>query len=458
MRINALAGFSAWLQGKEALTAVRRLTPRAITQAIPPRVRFNISVIIFVLAFALRLAMMVSLERPPDLYDNEMHRASRALARTGTLADPYACQTGPTAHVAPGYAAVLAMIYRTSGHPGVWIGVLTSLASALTYALLPWLTEAIGLWRGIGISAGLLGAGFPWLPGLEARGPWEAPWVACLLIIAVGFTARGYSVAAGFAWGVAFLFGPALLPVFIMLLARQRAKRFGIVVATIAFAVVAPWVVRNYMQFGRVFWIRSNMGLELQVSNNSGARPNGFENLRRTQSFAAHPSHSYAACAMMHEMGEGPYMDTQMRVALRWITGHFVEFARLTVVRAMYFWNPPYGTLPRRIALFIITLLGVVGAVLASQRNLFASGLFFGVILGFPLMFYVIQADPRYRAPIHPVILVAAMVTIHRILRGLTRVEAANELQDHGTTPEQTGLRPAWWTSKRCRLEAVLRH
>lgn len=364
--------------------------------------------------------MMIGLQQPSDLYDNEMHRAARVLAHTGTLADPYACQSGPTAHVAPGYAAVLAVIYRASGHPGVWIGVLTSLVSALTYALLPWLSEGLCLGRGIGISAGLFGALFPWLPGLEARGPWEAPWVACLLIIAAGFTARRSCAAAGVAWGIAFLFGPALLPVFIIMLARQRTKRFGVVVATIAFAVVTPWVVRNYVQFGRVSWIRSNLGLELQISNNSDVKANGFENLRSTQAFEAHPSHSYVACAAMRETGEAAYMDAQMRVARRWIAGHFVRFAQLTAVRAVYFWNPPYGALPRRIALLIITMLGIVGVAIASRRNSPASGLFLGVLIAYPLMFYVIQADPRYREPIHPVILVAAMVSVHRIARAVS--------------------------------------
>ena len=120
-----------------------------------------------------------------------MHRAARSLAANGTLGNPYTCPTGPTAHVAPGYAAFLALAYRYAGRPEVLIVIATSAVASMTYALLPWLAVNLGLSFPVGFAAGLFWGVLPFLPGMEARGAWEAAWVAWLFVVALGVTGGG---------------------------------------------------------------------------------------------------------------------------------------------------------------------------------------------------------------------------------------------------------------------------
>jgi hypothetical protein len=369
-----------------------------------------LAVSIFVIALFVRLGFAAVAPAAPGIYDNEMHRAARSLAATGVLSNPYYCQTGATAHVAPGYAAILALVYRFSNASQLWIIGLSAIVSSLTYALLPWLS---GLLFGnivIGGMAGLFGAFIPWLPGMEARGAWEVCWVACLLILAAGLTIRGSILIAGFVWGIAFLFGPALLPIFVVMAVFARKKVAAMIL--VASAVVAPWILRDYIQLGKAYWIRSNLGLELHVSNNPNAAADGYANLWKTSSFDFHPAHGNVGCAEIQKVGETAYMQTQMHQALSWIGSNPGPFARLTVLRIWYFWSPLYGSRMRQAATFIITLLAFAGAVLAIRNDSLSRGLFIGAFAAFPTTYYMIQADARYRAPVQPLLLLAASYAV----------------------------------------------
>jgi hypothetical protein len=369
-----------------------------------------------------------------------MHRAARSLAANGTLGNPYTCPTGPTAHVAPGYAAFLALAYRYAGRPEVLIVIATSAVASMTYALLPWLAVNLGLSFPVGFAAGLFGAVLPFLPGMEARGAWEAAWVAWLFVVALGVTG-GYwrqpslraAVGVGFVWGVAFLFGPALAPPFavIMIWLFVKVKPYrATTLALVATAILttAPWIGRNYVQFGRAFWIRSNFGLELELSNNPAALPYVIDNLRPAGSFDLHPGRP-KACALLQRVGELPYMDEQLHRALQWIRSNPGGFLRLTGRRVWYFWASPFSSLYRRILALLMGALGIVGAVLAIRRA--PGGIVGPVLLGtlatFPALYYFIQADPRYRAPIEPVVLLAAAYALMPVGRPRDRraLEAA---------------------------------
>ena len=365
-----------------------------------------VAALIFVIAILVRLGFAAISPAPPNIYDNEMHRAARSMAISGVLSNPYYCQTGPTAHVAPGYAAILALIYRFSKSPQLWIIAISTIISSLTYALLPWLSELLYGNIVIGAIAGIFGAFMPWLPGMEARGAWEVCWVACFLILAACLTIRGSLMKAGFVWGIAFLFGPALLPIFIVMAAFARRKAAAMVI--IALAIVAPWIWRDYIQLGKPYWIRSNLGLELHVSNNPNSAANGYANLWATDSFDFHPAHGNVACAEVQRVGEAAYMATQMNAAVSWIRSNPARFARLTLLRIWYFWSPAYGSRLRQIATFLTTLLALAGGLWSLRSCPASRGLFIGAFVAFPVTYYLIQADARYRAPIQPLLLLAA--------------------------------------------------
>lgn len=386
--------------------------------------------VVFLIAFVLRLGIGFISPPPAGLYDNEMHSVARNLAAHGTFGNPYGCPTGPTAHVAPGYAACLALAYRYARHPEAVIVIATSAVASMTYGLLPWLAVSLGLSFSVGFAAGLFGAVLPFLPGMEVRGAWEAAWVAWLFVIALGLTGRYWrrpsltsAIGAGFAWGIAFLFGPALAPPFAVImiwffLKARPHRRATLALVAAALLTTSPWIVRNYERFGRLFWIRSDLGLELEISNSPGASPYVLDNLKPAGSFNLHPGRP-KACAVLQRMGELPYMDERLRGAIRWIRSNPKSFLRLTGLRFWYYWCSPFSSLYRRILALLLGVLGIIGAVLAFRRSPggLAGPVLLATLAAFPALYYLVQADPRYRAPMQPVVLVAAACALMPVRR-----------------------------------------
>ena len=58
------------------------------------------------------LAGNIATHQYRDLERFELERISLSLATTGVFGNPYAVPTGPSAHVSPGYALILAGIFR----------------------------------------------------------------------------------------------------------------------------------------------------------------------------------------------------------------------------------------------------------------------------------------------------------------------------------------------------------
>src|SRR3954468_19544919 len=80
--------------------SVSALNPRAAMLAI------------FLLSFAVRASLLVLyLHSGNVLYTGEADSIARSLAAKGAFADPFAAPTGATAHCAPIYPAVGALIY-----------------------------------------------------------------------------------------------------------------------------------------------------------------------------------------------------------------------------------------------------------------------------------------------------------------------------------------------------------
>ncbi len=81
------------------------------------------------------------------MLSNEVQLVARNLASTCEFANPYSCPTGATAHPAPGYVGVLALIYRLSdgGEAATIMALVSSLVAALAYALVLCWVGARGL-------------------------------------------------------------------------------------------------------------------------------------------------------------------------------------------------------------------------------------------------------------------------------------------------------------------------
>jgi hypothetical protein len=395
--------------------------------------------LIFALAYLTRVGLVFVLRYYGTDLDvgSEIFHIAAQFAKNFSFANPYLCPTGPTAHAPPAFPILLGLMFRLCA-PGVireiTLCLVGSAVASAAYALLPWLAVSLGFERVVGVMAGVFGAVLPIFFWIEARGIWDAPYTALFLIVGVGMSAALEShkppsrfVVAGAIWGIAFWFAPSLLPVFLVCIVGVfcrpgRPLRAVALVAAFclpAVVIVSPWIVRNYIQFQSVFWMRDNFGLELHTSNNQEARPIEADNREHTNSFKVHPNGRMTACAAVQRVGEVRYFKDQQREAMTWIRSDPGGFIRLSAARAWYFWFVPLASPVKRAASAVLTVMCFAGLLLRWRT--YGARLLAAALVMYSDIYYFIQIDPRFRYPIHPLILVGAASLIHYCVTRSTR-------------------------------------
>lgn len=342
----------------------------------------------------------------------EVTAVAMSLYERGTFADPYCLPTGPTAHMPPFHPALLAGIYHLLG-PTLAAGYATWLVliacHGAMWGMLPWLAARLGLSPGAGLLAGVAGALLPRWPGYV-----EAPSAIAIGLMLGAFLARwegplptrSGSLLLGVAIGAALHVSPSLLPVALGLLAWEAlgaAHRPGLlcsalVVAGLALACV-PWTLRNERALGGVFFLRSNFGLELRMGNHEGAGAN--LDLSARAGTERHPRTDEDEARKVAELGELAYMRAAGREARAWIAAHPGEFLRLTALRVVQFWFGPVDDAVSALGIGLVTLLSAVGAwrALPSLPIDRRAALLVPLLL-FPLVYYVVGFEARYRQPL----------------------------------------------------------
>jgi hypothetical protein len=389
------------------------------------------SSLLFGIAMAVRLVLVAADPTAAVAVDHEGIKVAKSIAAGKGFADPYSCPTGPTAHLAPGYPTLTGILFRvlpSSASRGVAMGIIASTASSLAWALLPLLGLQIGAPLSVCVVAGLIGALFPMLPGQEARGAWETSISTLFAVLCTLLSARFVqsgrrldAAIAGLSWGVAFWFAPNLLPMCVVWVAyglfQKHLRVASAAVLAIALAVISPWIVRNYLQFGRVFWVRDTLGLELRVSNNSSAAPTFTENFE-TASSEFHPHGNWAACLQVQNIGEIRYMDLQMKAAVEWIRSNPGPFLKLVAQHVWYFWIPKLP-LFRWVITSFCGILGLLGLFISWRYGWPLRVALIAGLLAYPALYYLVQAIPRYRQPVQPLIALSAAFALEPLWRRL---------------------------------------
>jgi hypothetical protein len=377
------------------------------------RSRWWPGLLVFLVALAVRLFFLTLV--PEDAFrpstDWELDSIAMSIVTTGEFANPYILPTGSTAHLPPIPPAILALIYKLFGitmTAGITGWLFRMLAQSAIWGLLPWIGERTGLGWKAGLIGGIAGALFPlWL----AHG--EAPAAVLLGLLVVAVVRRWESVPRpagslllGAAFGISFHVQPAFLPVLLGYLGFElwwrsdRGKwRSAALVALAAFLACVPWGVRNYRTFDAVFFVRSNFGLELRMGNHEGAEASIDHPHFRGE--PPHPRTHPAEALKIREWGEVSYMRESRDTALEWIGSNPGTFARLTTERIAFFWLGP-RTPPGMALLFIplagLALLGAVRAFRTLPAPRAAALLI--PLLTFPLIYYLVPWQHRYRFPI----------------------------------------------------------
>jgi hypothetical protein len=375
--------------------------------------------LIFVVCAGIRAALIIVTRQYENFEYPEPIKIAHSIAKTGVFGNPFRVPTGPTAHTPPFVPFLLSFVYRffsPGEHTELVQEFLSTAVCSLQYALLPVAAVVFG-WRArVGIFAGLFGALIPFRFWLETKGTFEQVYAALALLLVTMMTAKawrsgrlglGSAVLQGAAWALVFHISASFLPICVTMLAVYAVvlwpERIGAYVRFLAamgvtiLILLVPWTLRNYKQFGKVFFMRDNLGLELDVSNSDDASPLFDLNIQAPS--YRHPHGSRAEAEKVLEMGEIAYNQERMQEAKAWIKTHPGRFLQLTLERVFYFWFPPMQRMWQTATYVLITVLGFAGVWAALRRKQMAVWLILSIWLTFPLIYYVIESYARYRYP-----------------------------------------------------------
>lgn len=349
---------------------------------------------------------------------NEMVMEARTLVHEGTIGDPFrSMKTGPTATNPPLYPLFLAFclwLYPSSSFHFITAVLAANLiANALAAALLPQLSTVLWGTRAPGIAAGALS-----IAASQFMAGWDANFTQLglilfflgatrLVVTGVNTTWRG--ALAGAALGVLFLMNQVVLlaafPWIAFLLLTRRFPlremlRFLVPFALAVLLVSLPWIIRNYRIWGEIV-TRTNLGIALYTSNNDCAEPSLSQELHSGCFVAMHPESNAVEAGLLKSMGEPAYDRLKKDQALAWMRSHPRRLIHLTLVRVAQFWFPVPSP-PRRATylIWIVTLLSIPGFLLMLYRRLPVAVVFGTIFLLYPLLYYVVVSEERYRLPI----------------------------------------------------------
>lgn len=346
----------------------------------------------------------------------EMVVLAQNLAEHGVYANPFGVlATGPTAANPPLYPFILSIAFLLLHSPALVALAATLgniIANATTAMLLPRLAVVF-----YGRSAPGAVAAILWIFACPLLPSWDVELTVLTLIIFCLFTAATilkprstpFAILAGLLASALFLFNPSTLLIFspwILWLALQhrQASRQVITYCCITFAIVilagSAWGFRNKLQLGH-FAIRTNLGMTLYSSNNDCARSSMKASELSWCYEGHHPNTSLAEAKLLSSMGEIAYNRMRTADARQWIRTHPSAFAHLTLERIRDFWFPvPWDSFFQSVVIWVITLLSIPGLVIMAHKRNPALPLVIVTLLIYPLMYYIVVSDVRYRLPV----------------------------------------------------------
>jgi 4-amino-4-deoxy-L-arabinose transferase-like glycosyltransferase len=196
-----------------------------------------------------------------------------------------------------------------------------------------------------------------------------------------------------------------------------------IAVAVLAFAfTISPWLIRNYMAFGKFVFIKSNFGRELYVGNN--VKSDGrFNKTIAKEINGGVPSMLLSDDEKTHvrRVDEADRNAFYLRKAISFIGENPLRFVELTLKRISLFWisiRELSGWQERisMIAYFFVLASAAFGFWLSRQGYPGVYLILF-ILLLFPLPYYLTYAALyRYRFPIEPILMIFSGYVIHRVI------------------------------------------
>jgi len=410
----------------------------------------------------------------PSRLGDEMWRLADHLARQGTYADPFGSMaTGPTAANPPLCPLLLAALIKILRIPWLVYGatvLMSILANAVVAAQLPRISEVFYGSPVPGIFASVL-----WLAAMENIPGWDTNFTVAGLLMFCIFTSQfacankrwtNSATFNGAIAGLLFLFNPSsllvLLPWLAFLVWRSKerlhyALRYCATVVVVMSVFILGWGGRNYFELGS-FVVRTNLGMTLYASNNDCAQSSMIRDLMNGCYQTHHPNSSSPEAEYLQRVGEVQYDKNRTSDAKAWIRAHPAMFLKLTARRILEFWFPPAEVIPPEYtfsnnfgladydqrwmrqqhgvdyAIWIVTGLSIFGLALMVFRRQTVVVFALAVLVVYPLMYYLVVSDVRYRYPVLWLSLLPAGYFIYELLGGgVLRLKKSSTMQ-----PEQT--------------------
>ena len=408
-----------------------------------------------ILLFAIPVALVIRLAIIPFLYDEWMDpfvlehwafgRIARSILQGHGYGSPFA-DTGTSALLPPVYTYVLAAVFKVFGlytkTSIIAAASLNSLISALTCIPVYFIArkcfgDRVARWSAWGWAFSPYGIYFSadWL------------WSTCLftLLLALVFLAALYleETTSVLSWamfgvlcGVTALTEPvvlAVLPFLGLWTCYRLHKRHGrwllpvFVSALCLITVLAPWTVRNYDAFHEFIPIRDGFGLELYLGNS------GFTHHWANRS--VHPNHSDAELGEYERVGEIAYMAHKQQQATDYIKSRPGWFVWMSMRRAIYLWTGYWSfehqylteeplDPPNVFVGVVLSSLALAGLWRAFRTRPEVAMRFAGVLLFFPVTYYISHPEASYFRPLDPLILILGMYLVTSRIRPRKAVRA----------------------------------
>jgi len=372
----------------------------------------------------------------------EMGRIARALATGHGYSDPFEGHTGPTAWTPPLYPLLLTAVFKLFGvytlASGWAILAINSVFSAATAPAVYQLARKafartpdaakIALW------SGWLWALYPAAMQYAVKWVWDMSLTACLFawVLVLALRLRDEASATklwmlfGTLWGLIALSNSSLLaflPFCALWIVWPTRRLPGtlrrlVLTAICAAAVVSPWIVRNYAVFHAFVPLRSNFGAELYES--AQLENEGFPTMATLPHSEASPDFQ-----RYKRLGELAYSREQGDRAWAIIHAHPGIFVSHIFKRVWFFWvsvpHPVDGSLKsllnesaRELSYAFLSLSGLLGLALALRNRVPAAWLFFWAFAIYPLLYYAVTVQARFRHPLEPIVCVLSVYLFRR--------------------------------------------
>jgi hypothetical protein len=384
---------------------------------------------IVTLALFLRLAAVFTQEESKRLplsdakqYDN---MAVNIISGYG-LAQTNGDERVPTAYRTPVFPLFLAFVYAFFGHSYLAVKIIQAILGVLLCIIIFFIANIIYDNVRIGLIASFILAIYkPFVSGFYYYGgpavlysEYFYAFIAGLTSLTLFLFIKKDKIFLGILSGIfigatvltrpEFVFYPMLLLLYLFCMsARKFARKFFIVYLFISLTI-APWIIRNYIIFGKFIPLSTIGGYSFCLGNNSSA--NGgwafpsyqgeiFENMEHMT--------EYEWTRLCFRKGLEEWRNTPKRLPKLFIKKMIVHWAPFEDGKKIF--NPHYA---------LILFLGSIG-ILFFRRHVIEEGILYVLFITTTLVAIVIWGDPRYRYAFEPYLIIFSALAIDNMFNYL---------------------------------------